>query len=127
MPVTEVDQPGRLRKRHYRHQPRRRYQIRFVEQRRGRPLRRTVGASSSRPLSNRFRIVSVGKTATQILCQLVLGWHVTTKDLEVLSELIAAGKVRPQIDRRYRFADIPAAIANLEQDHAKAKVVAEVA
>jgi NADPH:quinone reductase-like Zn-dependent oxidoreductase len=53
--------------------------------------------------------------------------HVTAKDLELLSELIAAGKVRPQIDRRYRFAEIPAAIAYLEQGHARAKVVAEVA
>jgi NADPH:quinone reductase-like Zn-dependent oxidoreductase len=53
--------------------------------------------------------------------------HVTTKDLELLSELIEAGKVRPQIDRRYRFADIPAAIAYLEQGHARAKVVVGVA
>jgi NADPH:quinone reductase-like Zn-dependent oxidoreductase len=49
--------------------------------------------------------------------------HVTAKDLELLSELIEAGKVRPQIDRRYRFADVPAAIAYLEQGHARAKVV----
>jgi NADPH:quinone reductase-like Zn-dependent oxidoreductase len=49
--------------------------------------------------------------------------HVTSRDLELLSELIEAGKVRPRIDRRYRFADIPAAIAYLEQGHAKAKVV----
>ena len=49
--------------------------------------------------------------------------HVTAKDLEQLSELIEAGKVRPRIDRRYPFADIPAAIAYLEQGHAKAKVV----
>ena len=53
--------------------------------------------------------------------------HVTAKDLELLSELIEAGKVRPQIDRRYRFADLPAAIAYLEQGHARGKVVAEVA
>jgi NADPH:quinone reductase-like Zn-dependent oxidoreductase len=52
--------------------------------------------------------------------------HVTAKDLELLSELIEAGKVRPQIDRRYRFAEIPAAVAYLEQGHAKGKVVAEV-
>jgi NADPH:quinone reductase-like Zn-dependent oxidoreductase len=52
--------------------------------------------------------------------------HVTTRDLELLSELIEAGKVRPQIDQRYRFAEIPAAIAYLEHGHAKAKVVAEV-
>jgi NADPH:quinone reductase-like Zn-dependent oxidoreductase len=49
--------------------------------------------------------------------------HVTSRDLELLSELIEAGKVRPRIDRRYPFADIPAAIAYLEQGHAKAKVV----
>jgi NADPH:quinone reductase-like Zn-dependent oxidoreductase len=49
--------------------------------------------------------------------------HVTSGDLELLSELIEAGKVRPRIDRRYPFADIPAAIAYLEQGHAKAKVV----
>jgi NADPH:quinone reductase-like Zn-dependent oxidoreductase len=53
--------------------------------------------------------------------------HVTAKDLELLSELIEAGKVRPQIDRRYQFAEIPAAIAYLEQGRARAKVVAEVA
>jgi NADPH:quinone reductase-like Zn-dependent oxidoreductase len=53
--------------------------------------------------------------------------HVTAKDLEVLSELIAAGKVRPQIDRRYRFAELPAAIAYLEQGRARGKVVAAVA
>jgi NADPH:quinone reductase-like Zn-dependent oxidoreductase len=49
--------------------------------------------------------------------------HVTAKDLEQLSELIEEGKLRPQIDRRYQLADLPAAIAYLEQGHAKAKVV----
>jgi NADPH:quinone reductase-like Zn-dependent oxidoreductase len=53
--------------------------------------------------------------------------HVTTKDLELLAELIEAGKLRPQIDRRYGFADVPEAIAYLEQGHARAKVVVEAA
>jgi NADPH:quinone reductase-like Zn-dependent oxidoreductase len=53
--------------------------------------------------------------------------HVATRDLERLSALIEAGKVCPQIDRRYAFAEIPAAIAYLEQGHARAKVVVEVA
>ena len=52
---------------------------------------------------------------------------VTTKDLELLSELIEAGKVSPVIDRRYPFGEIPAAIAYLEQGHAKGKVVVGVA
>jgi NADPH:quinone reductase-like Zn-dependent oxidoreductase len=62
-----------------------------------------------------------GKDVTQVQA------HVTTRDLELLSELIAAGKLRPRIDRRYSFAEIPAAIAYLEQGHAKAKVVVGVA
>jgi NADPH:quinone reductase-like Zn-dependent oxidoreductase len=49
--------------------------------------------------------------------------HVTAKDLEILSELIEAGNVRPQIDRQYPFAEIPAAIAYVEQGHARGKVV----
>jgi NADPH:quinone reductase-like Zn-dependent oxidoreductase len=52
--------------------------------------------------------------------------HVTSKDLASLSELIEAGKVRPQIDRRYRFAELPEGIAYLEQGHARGKVVVEV-
>jgi NADPH:quinone reductase-like Zn-dependent oxidoreductase len=58
-----------------------------------------------------------GKNVTQVQA------HVTTEDLNRLSALIEAGKVRPRIDRRYRFAEIPAAIAYLEQGHARAKVV----
>jgi NADPH:quinone reductase-like Zn-dependent oxidoreductase len=49
--------------------------------------------------------------------------HATAQDLELLTELIQADKVRPQIDRRYTFAEIPAAIAYLEQGHARGKVV----
>jgi NADPH:quinone reductase-like Zn-dependent oxidoreductase len=52
--------------------------------------------------------------------------HVATSYLEFLSELIEAGKLRAEIDRRYPFAEIPAAIAYLELGHAKGKVVAEV-
>jgi NADPH:quinone reductase-like Zn-dependent oxidoreductase len=49
--------------------------------------------------------------------------RVASKDLKILSNLIEAGKVRPQIDRHYPFAEIPAAIAYLEQGHARGKVV----
>ena len=49
--------------------------------------------------------------------------HLTAADLEFLSNLIEAGKVQPKIDRRYPFAEIPAAIAYLEQGHARGKVV----
>jgi NADPH:quinone reductase-like Zn-dependent oxidoreductase len=53
--------------------------------------------------------------------------HVTAEDLADLTALVEAGKVRPRIDRRYRFADLPAAIAYLEKGRAKSKVVVEVA
>jgi NADPH:quinone reductase-like Zn-dependent oxidoreductase len=53
--------------------------------------------------------------------------HVTAADLELLSELIAAGKLHPVIDRRYRFAEIPAAIGYVERGHARGKVVVGVA
>ena len=53
----------------------------------------------------------------------IVSAHVATADLEVLSELIEAGKVRPHIDRRYPFTEIPAAITYLEQGHATGKVV----
>jgi NADPH:quinone reductase-like Zn-dependent oxidoreductase len=53
--------------------------------------------------------------------------HVTAEDLERLAALAEAGKLRPRIDRRYRFADLPAAIAYVELGHARAKVVVEMA
>jgi NADPH:quinone reductase-like Zn-dependent oxidoreductase len=49
--------------------------------------------------------------------------HATSEDLEVLTGLIERGAVRPQIDRRYPFEEIPVAIAYLEQGRAKGKVV----
>jgi NADPH:quinone reductase-like Zn-dependent oxidoreductase len=53
--------------------------------------------------------------------------HATTRDLDRLRELIEAGKVRPRIDRRYQFAELPTAIGYLEQGRARGKVVVEVA
>jgi NADPH:quinone reductase-like Zn-dependent oxidoreductase len=53
----------------------------------------------------------------------IVSAHVATTDLEFLAKLIEAGKVRPQIDRRYPFSEIPAALTYLEQGHARGKVV----
>jgi NADPH:quinone reductase-like Zn-dependent oxidoreductase len=52
--------------------------------------------------------------------------HAANKDLEFLAELIGTGKLHPAIDRRYPFTEIPAAIAYLEQGHARGKVVVGV-
>ncbi|HEX4826193.1 MAG TPA: NAD(P)-dependent alcohol dehydrogenase [Candidatus Polarisedimenticolaceae bacterium] len=45
------------------------------------------------------------------------------KDLEEIAELIRSGKVTPVIDRRYPLAELSAAIAYLEQGHARGKVI----
>jgi NADPH:quinone reductase-like Zn-dependent oxidoreductase len=47
-------------------------------------------------------------------------------DLETLTEMIEAGKVKPVIDRSYSLAETPAAIAYLETKRAKGKIVVEV-
>jgi NADPH:quinone reductase-like Zn-dependent oxidoreductase len=49
------------------------------------------------------------------------------EDLEVLGELMTAGKVTPVIDRRYRFEQLPDAIRYLETGRARGKVVIAVA
>ena len=46
-----------------------------------------------------------------------------TKDLDRLRELVEAGTVSPVIDRRHPLADVPEAIAYLEEGHARGKVV----
>lgn len=52
--------------------------------------------------------------------------HAKSDDLMFLSELIDGGKVRPEIDRRYSFHEIPAALRYLEEGHARGKIVASV-
>jgi NADPH:quinone reductase-like Zn-dependent oxidoreductase len=44
-------------------------------------------------------------------------------DLTLLGELIATGKLKPVIDRRYTLSEVPDAIRYLEEGHARGKVV----
>jgi NADPH:quinone reductase-like Zn-dependent oxidoreductase len=48
------------------------------------------------------------------------------EDLTIMRELMAAGKVTPVIDRRYRLSEVPEAIRYLEEGHARGKVVITV-
>ncbi len=50
----------------------------------------------------------------------------TNKDLEVLHELIEAGKVTPVIDRTYPLSEAPEAFRYLDEGHARGKVVITV-
>jgi NADPH:quinone reductase-like Zn-dependent oxidoreductase len=47
-------------------------------------------------------------------------------DLALLSDLMRDGKVKPVIDKTYKLADAPAALAYLETGHARGKVVVTV-
>ncbi len=48
-------------------------------------------------------------------------------DLTLLGELIATGKLRPVIDRRYTLGEVPDAIRYLEEGHARGKVIIDFA
>jgi NADPH:quinone reductase-like Zn-dependent oxidoreductase len=45
------------------------------------------------------------------------------EDLAIIGGLMQAGKVTPVIDRRYKLSEVPAAMAYLEEGHARGKVV----
>jgi NADPH:quinone reductase-like Zn-dependent oxidoreductase len=45
------------------------------------------------------------------------------EDLNLMHELMKAGKVTPVIDKRYRLSEVPEAIRYLEEGHARGKVV----
>jgi len=47
-------------------------------------------------------------------------------DLTILADMMQSGKLKPVIDRTYKLAEVPAAIAYLEQGHARGKVVITV-
>jgi NADPH:quinone reductase-like Zn-dependent oxidoreductase len=48
------------------------------------------------------------------------------EDLNIIGELMAAGKVTPVIDKRYALSEAPEAIRYLEEGHARGKVVITV-
>ena len=49
------------------------------------------------------------------------------QDLDVLRDLMQAGKITPFIDRRYALSEVPEAIRYLERGHTRGKVVIKVA
>jgi NADPH:quinone reductase-like Zn-dependent oxidoreductase len=48
------------------------------------------------------------------------------QDLNMLGDLMQAGKVKPVIDRQYKLSEVPKAIGYVEEGHARGKVVIAV-
>jgi NADPH:quinone reductase-like Zn-dependent oxidoreductase len=57
----------------------------------------------------------------------VLSARVNQNDLNFIKELIETGNVKPVIDRRYPFSEIPDALRYLGEGHARGKIVISVA
>ncbi len=93
-------------------------------------------------LGPKGRCVVLGGSMAQIFQSMLLGPFVskadgprvgfmgiakiTGEDLDVLKELLAAGKVKPSIDRRYPFSQVVEAVEYLAEGHARAKIVIQV-
>jgi NADPH:quinone reductase-like Zn-dependent oxidoreductase len=52
--------------------------------------------------------------------------NLNKKDLDILKDLLAAGKIVPVIDRQYPLGDVAEALRYLEEGHARGKVVITV-
>lgn len=80
-----------------------------------------VGGSNSvvfrMPLVQAWSSLTSRKKMTSMLAAM------TQADLGYLKDLIEAGKVKPVIDRRYSFGEVPDAIRYVEAGHARGKVV----
>jgi NADPH:quinone reductase-like Zn-dependent oxidoreductase len=76
------------------------------------------------PLGRVFRARALAPFVSQTMTSFTVSPN--RADLEALKELIEAGEVSPVIDRRYSLAEVPEAIAYLEQGHARGKVVISV-
>ena len=48
------------------------------------------------------------------------------KDLTILGDMMQSGKLKPVIDRTYKLSEVPAAIAYVEEGHARGKVIITV-
>lgn len=95
-----------------------------------------------RALAPGGRYLSIGGTGKQLAEAIFLGGFAglgsgkrfgsvfmrsNLEDLEFIRERLADGSVRSVIDRTYPFEELPAALAYLEEGHARGKVVIEVA
>ena len=79
-----------------------------------------------------------GMSIIQLLVGMIQGWwilktenkkigsflaNINQKDLEIMKELLASGKVKPVIDRRFRLRDTADALRYIGEGHAQGKIV----
>src|SRR5229473_3992254 len=83
----------------------------------GGPDDRWIGTFFSRPIKALILSPFVSQKFVMLLAEL------NKEDLTILSDLMQAGKVKPVIDRRYSFGEVPEALGYLEKGHARGKVV----
>src|SRR6266550_2750654 len=72
-------------------------------------------------LSVAFEVLVLSRFVSQNFVMFVA--KLSKEDLTVLRELMAAGKLTPVIDRRYKFTDVPDAMRYLEEGHARGKII----
>jgi NADPH:quinone reductase-like Zn-dependent oxidoreductase len=83
----------------------------------------TLGGSSL-PLLDALAVGPVVSLATDKSAGLLLWWKpFNADDVETLTALIAAGKVKPVIDRTFPLAEVVDALKWVNDGHAKGKVV----
>ena len=83
-------------------------------------------------------VVGLGNSVIRLLSHLIIEFvlsrfasqksvtsmaRLSKEDLTILSDLMAAGKVTPVIDRCYSLSEVPEAIRYLEEGHARGKIV----
>ena len=85
------------------------------------------GESSGHVIGPLGRVVKA-RAQSPFVGQKMVSFTVTpnTQDLESVKTLVESGDVSPVIDRSYPLAEVPEAIAYLEEGHARGKVVIDV-
>ena len=76
------------------------------------------------PLGSVLKLIAASLVAPRLVMFVTA---VTQRDLEVVKELVEAGKVTPVIDRSYSLSEVAEAVRYLQQGHARGKVVIRVA
>src|SRR5262245_22391390 len=76
------------------------------------------------PMTRAFRIMVTKRFVSQEMGMMLT--DPKQKDLTDLADLMQSGKVKPVIDRSYKLSDISAAVAYVEEGHARGKVVITV-